>query len=171
VASTLIDASVLQSNGMIARWPAQRFAFAYRSSILKRENPDAARHPAILEASFGLQTGSRPALEARIAEYTAQRKRTQPPGATCGSVFKNPPGDYAGRLIEAAGLKGRQLGGAQISQVHANFIRNQGGATAADIRGLMAVARQEVMTRFGVKLEPEIELIGEWEGEKDLGKA
>jgi UDP-N-acetylmuramate dehydrogenase len=79
-----------------------------------------------------------------------------------GSMFKNPPGDYAGRLIEAAGLKGYRTGSAQISPMHANFFINLGGATAAEIRGLIELAHRTVTDRFGVRLELEIELVGEW---------
>lgn len=79
-----------------------------------------------------------------------------------GSMFKNPPGDYAGRLIEAAGLKGTRIGGAEISPVHANFIVNHGNATARDVAELLRLARREVAKRFGVRLELEIQLIGEW---------
>ncbi len=87
---------------------------------------------------------------------------TQPPQPSAGSVFKNPPGDYAGRLIEAAGLKGSQVGRAQISPRHANFIVNMGGARAADVVGLIGLARRTVRKQFGVELELEVELRGDW---------
>jgi UDP-N-acetylmuramate dehydrogenase len=77
-------------------------------------------------------------------------------------VFKNPPGDYAGRLIEAAGLKGKRVGNAEISLVHANFVVNHGDASAADVKALIGLARQTVQAQFGVRLEPEIELMGQW---------
>ena len=79
-----------------------------------------------------------------------------------GSMFKNPSGDYAGRLIEAAGLKGTAIGDAQISNLHANFFINRGGASAADVYALIELARSEVAVQFDVDLELEIELIGEW---------
>ncbi len=92
-----------------------------------------------------------------------QRKKTQPlTMPNCGSVFANPPGDHAGRMIEAAGLKGRTIGAAQISTVHANFIVNLGGARAADIKSLMDLARAEVKAKFGIELKSEIRLIGEF---------
>jgi UDP-N-acetylmuramate dehydrogenase len=100
------------------------------------------------------------ALQAEAAEFTAYRKRTQPPGASLGSMFKNPPGDYAGRLIEAAGLKGTQIGGVMISPVHANFFVNTGAGTAADYQALIALAQEAVLEKFGVQLALEIELIG-----------
>ena len=79
-----------------------------------------------------------------------------------GSIFKNPPGDYAGRLIEAAGLKGTRVGGAEISPVHANFIVNDEGASASDVYDLIRLAQNKVLEIFGVELELEIELVGEW---------
>jgi len=101
-------------------------------------------------------------VQARIDEFVAYRKRTQPPGASLGSMFKNPPGDYAGRLIEAAGLKGARVGEAQISPVHANFFINTGNASAGDIRDLIRLAQDTVLSKFGIPLELEIELVGEW---------
>ena len=93
--------------------------------------------------------------------FNERRKSSQPPGATMGSMFKNPPGDYAGRLIEAAGLKGYGVGQAQISTVHANFFQNLGGATATDMIALIQTAQQTVAEKFNVALELEIEVVGE----------
>jgi UDP-N-acetylmuramate dehydrogenase len=101
-------------------------------------------------------------LRMAVDEHKLYRKRTQPPQQSAGSVFKNPPGDYAGRLIEAVGLKGMTHGGAQISERHANFIVNVGGATAADVAALIKEARSRVHAQFGVELELEIELRGAW---------
>ena len=78
-------------------------------------------------------------------------------------MFRNPPGDYAGRLIDAAGLKGMRIGGAQISEMHGNFFLNAGEASAAEVRALVDLARSTVYDRFGVTLELEVELVGEWE--------
>lgn len=133
-------------------------AFEYRSSILKREQIRAV----ILSMAIRLTPGDPAEIAARMQEYNDYRKRTQPPGATIGSTFKNPPGDYAGRLIERAGLKGTRIGGAEISAVHANFFLNVGGASAADVMGLIDLARAEVLRQFGVELEREIELVGAW---------
>lgn len=133
-------------------------AFEYRSSILKRE----PRPLAILRVALELHEEDPAAVRARADEYNTYRKRTQPPGATIGSMFKNPPGDYAGRLIDAAGLKGMRVGGAQISEKHGNFFVNAGEATASDVKALIDRARAEVAARFSVALELEIELVGEW---------
>jgi UDP-N-acetylmuramate dehydrogenase len=140
------------------RWPASQLAYAYRESALKRR----AAPFVVLAGQLRLTPGHDPAaLKTRAEEFTAHRKRTQPPGASLGSMFKNPPGDYAGRLIEAAGLKGKQIGGVIISPVHANFFVNTGGGTASDYYQLIRLAQDTVRDRFGVALELEIELIGE----------
>jgi UDP-N-acetylmuramate dehydrogenase len=166
VATTLIRATVLQPDGTVVEWPVERFEYSYRSSVLKQKageiEAQARQRGVVLEAEFALRTSQTPVLEARVAEITMRRKTGQPTGATCGSVFKNPPGDYAGRLIEAAGLKGQRHGGAEISPLHANFIVNNGGAQAADVKALIDLARQTVQAQFGVTLELEIELIGDW---------
>lgn len=97
----------------------------------------------------------------RIRELLARRAETQPTGVfSCGSVFRNPPGDFAGRLIDACGLKGRRIGRAFVSDKHANFIINEGGATAADIEALILLVQQEVQERAGVRLEPEVRIVG-----------
>jgi UDP-N-acetylmuramate dehydrogenase len=101
-------------------------------------------------------------LKEVIEQHKQHRKQTQPPQKSAGSVFKNPPGDYAGRLIEQAGLKGMTHGKAQISPRHANFIVNLGGASAGDVVELIVAAREQVHSQFGVKLELEVELRGEW---------
>jgi UDP-N-acetylmuramate dehydrogenase len=164
VASALVDARVLQTDGQAATWTVERMEYGYRSSALKRANigrTQAEPRAVVLEARFRLQSGDRERLRKQMAEITEHRKATQPRGATCGSVFRNPPGDYAGRLIEAAGLKGASHGGAIISTVHANFFINQGSATAGDVKALIDLARQSVEAQTGVRLELEIELLGE----------
>jgi UDP-N-acetylmuramate dehydrogenase len=108
------------------------------------------------------------AVRARTDDVQARRKATQPYGIrSLGSVFKNPSGDAAGRLLEAAGLKGRRVGGAQVSPKHANFIVNADGATASDVLQLVQVAHDEVLQRFGVDLEREIVVIGETQPARD----
>ena len=164
VAHTLVSASILDSDGNVRDWSAQELQFGYRTSVLKSaiRHPTSDLSPAVLAAEFELKQSTREECEAHAAEYTEKRKRTQPPGATIGSMFKNPPGDYAGRLIEAAGLKGARAGNAEISNIHANFFVNLGEASAADIYSLINLAREKVQAMFGIELEPEIQLIGEW---------
>ena len=163
VASTLVSASVLERGETVVEWHVERFEYNYRSSILKRRAMPGLLPAVVLEAKFSLQQGDRGALETQVADMTARRKASQPPGATCGSVFKNPRGDFAGRLIEAAGLKGVRMGNAEISPVHANFVVNHGDASAADVHALITLARQRVQTQSGITLELEIQLIGDWE--------
>jgi UDP-N-acetylmuramate dehydrogenase len=102
-------------------------------------------------------------LRAVLAEYKRQRKLTEPPPHRTGSIFKDPPGNDAGRLIEQAGLKGRTQGQAQISTAHANYMVNLGEARATDVAALIMEAHQRVLERFGVGLELDVELRGEWE--------
>lgn len=116
----------------------------------------------ITGATFLLRREGQEAVRARVAHNLKYRRDTQPTQGSAGSVFKNPPGDHAGRLIEASGLKGYRQGGAQLSPVHANFIVNAGGATAADVVALIALARRTVRERFGIELELEVELRGDW---------
>jgi len=112
---------------------------------------------------FRLEPGDADALRARRLAVSRRRQAGQPLGfPNAGSVFKNPQGDYAGRLIEEVGLKGRRIGNAQISPTHANFIVNLGGATAAEVRALMDEAMDAVASVRGFRLEPEIKLVGEW---------
>jgi UDP-N-acetylmuramate dehydrogenase len=139
-------------------WPVQKLEYAYRSSILKRQ----PHQMVVLTALLHLERSTPEQVQAKIDEFVAYRKRTQPPGASMGSMFKNPTGDYAGRLIEAAGLKGARMGDAQISPVHANFFINQGNAIARDIRALIELAQETVMRKFAVALDLEIELVGDW---------
>lgn len=102
-------------------------------------------------------------LQQAVARVQEKRRRNQPAGfPNAGSIFKNPPGEYAGRLIEKAGLKGTTKGGAQVSAEHANFLINLGSATAADVRGLMVAVQEEVWSRCGVWLEPEVRFLGEF---------
>lgn len=162
IASALARARVLEADGATHDWPAERFAFGYRTSALKRQLPGNARKTVVLDAEFSLRASSRDALERRMAEIAVRRKGSQPSGPTCGSVFKNPPGDFAGRLIEAVGLKGYRRGEAEISTVHANFIVNHGSATASDVKTLLELARRRVESEFAVTLELEIQLLGEW---------
>ena len=114
-----------------------------------------------LAANLELEAGEPETCQAQIRALLERRNRTQPIGEpSCGSVFRNPPGDYAARLIEAAGLKGEREGGAQVSTRHANFIVNTGGASARDILALMARIQARVEGQSGVRLQPEVHCIG-----------
>jgi UDP-N-acetylmuramate dehydrogenase len=159
MAESLRMAKILHRERGVEDWPVEKLGYEYRSSILKREKMPVV----VLSAVLNVRQTSREEAWERITSFQDHRKETQPPGASMGSIFKNPPDDYAGRLIEAAGLKGHRIGRAMISPVHANFILNLGGATAADIWQLMFQVQQIVKEKFGVSLEPEIELVGEFE--------
>jgi UDP-N-acetylmuramate dehydrogenase len=147
-------------------YPVNWFEYEYRSSRLKRLGASQARENGdsfvVLQAELALRCKSPAEIKNQMAAYNTRRRATQPPGASIGSMFKNPPGDYAGRLIEAAGLKGTKKGGARISPVHANFFVNQGDAKAADFAALIDLARQTVKARFDIELELEIEKAGDW---------
>jgi UDP-N-acetylmuramate dehydrogenase len=113
-------------------------------------------------AELELETGDVDASQQRIKQLLERRAATQPTSQpSCGSVFRNPPGDFAARLIEAAGLKGRRLGGAQVSEKHANFIVNTGQATAQDIEMLIAEVQREVAQHSGIELKTEVHRIGD----------
>jgi UDP-N-acetylmuramate dehydrogenase len=139
-------------------WPVERFEYAYRSSALKRQTPGAV----ILSATLKLTQSTLEAVQAKMDEYNAKRRSSQPSGASLGSIFKNPEGDYAGRLIEAAGLKGKKAGKVEISRRHANFFITQNGALASDYADLIRLVQKQVSKKFGVNLELEIEMLGEW---------
>jgi UDP-N-acetylmuramate dehydrogenase len=155
--NSLLLAEILHPNG-IEQWPVEQMEYSYRSSRLKRERTPAV----ILTARLKLAHSDPASVQEKMEEFAAHRRRTQPPGASLGSMFQNPPGDYAGRLIEAAGLKGAKIGDAEISAIHANFFINNGGASAEDIGRLIQLARRTVADRFGIQLQLEVELLGDW---------
>ena len=145
---------LLPSDGALVRLDRAKLRFSYR----RLELPPAT---VVVEAEFLLTPSSREHIRKRVRALLKVRKEKQPwrlPSA--GSVFKNPPGDFAGRLIEAAGLKGVRIGDAQISPQHANFIVNRGQARANDILALIRLAQEKVSQKFGVRLELEIEVLG-----------
>jgi UDP-N-acetylmuramate dehydrogenase len=114
----------------------------------------------VVAAEFKLTRADSGDLAERIRNIAAERKSKTPVGSSCGSVFKNPPGNSAGRLIEAAGLKGTRAGLAEISQKHANYIVNLGGAAGDDILRLIDITRERVVQEFGIELELEVQIIG-----------
>jgi UDP-N-acetylmuramate dehydrogenase len=145
-------------DGQPEDWSAEQCGFAYRHSAFKGVEPGRL---IALGAQFRLTPAEPEALKARMDEALAKRKASQPlewPNA--GSVFKNPPGQAAGALIEQCGLKGLSRGGAQISEKHANFVVNKGGATAADVQWLMQAARDAVRQKFDVELVDEVLTLG-----------
>lgn len=149
-------ATTIDRAGRIRERRADEFQVAYRE----------VRGPAeewFLACTLRLERGDGAAEQAAIRALLDRRAETQPTGqASCGSTFRNPPGDHAARLIEASGLKGCRLGGAEVSHKHANFIINTGCASAADIENLISHVRAEVQRRQGVTLQTEVHMVGEW---------
>jgi len=120
----------------------------------------------LVRAELAVEPSERAKVQSEIDRLLAHRQATQPTDIpSCGSVFRNPEGDYAGRLIEAAGLKGTRIGDAEISSVHANFIVNHGKATASDVLQLIERARDRVAKEFGIELQTEVQLIGRAPGD------
>lgn len=157
VAGSLISAELLTENGKEI-FTVEQMGYGYRTSALKRGEIKAI----VLSAEFGLKNSTKEEATVKIQQFSAHRKATQPPGASMGSMFKNPSGDYAGRLIEVSGLKGTRIGNAEISPLHGNFFINHGATRAQDIRALIQLAQKTVKEKQGVELELEIEFVGEW---------
>jgi UDP-N-acetylmuramate dehydrogenase len=143
------------------KWSVEQFEYSYRSSIIKRQPGRVV----VLSAELKLALSTPESVQAKMEEYKMMRQNSQPSGASLGSIFKNPAGDHAGRLIEAAGLKGTAIGKVEISRKHANFFINQDNASASDYAALIKLAQEKVMEKFGIKLELEIELLGDWSGQ------
>lgn len=160
IAMNLANAVVLMPSGA-KLFDNADFHYDYRHSILKSMSH---RRFLVLLATFCLTKDDPNVIKARMDANIAKRKQTQPPGASLGSIFKNPPNDYAGRLIEATGLKGYRIGNAMVSPIHANFFINEGGdATASDYYALIRHVQQAVYEAHGIMLDMEIELVGEWD--------
>ena len=159
MASVLCEAVVLDAAKGPQILTESDLSYGYRTSSLKARED---RRFLVLLAMFSLETDEPMTIQRRMEEFVAYRKSTQPPGASLGSIFKNPAGDYAGRLIESAGLKGYRMGEVQVSPVHANFFINSGGATASDYYALICHVREAVYEKSGVELEMEVELVGDW---------
>ena len=158
MAGNLISVELFHRQHGRQTWPVSKLEYGYRTSLLKREHPPLL----LLSAELALKNGDRTFIQSKMEEFSSQRRASQPPGASMGSMFKNPPGDKAGRLMEAAGLKGKSIGNATISTQHANFFINNGQTRAEDMRALIELAQKAVLDQFGIKLELEVELIGEW---------
>jgi UDP-N-acetylmuramate dehydrogenase len=151
--------SILDQAGQIRELTPRELSLGYRTSRFREK---ASREEAILSANLSLAPESTEVLRRRMIAYDSLRRERQPTKPSAGSVFKNPPGLFAGQLIEEAGLKGRAIGEAQVSSKHANYIVNLGSAKAEDVQRLISLIREEIWMRFDVQLELEIELVGEW---------
>jgi UDP-N-acetylmuramate dehydrogenase len=162
IGRVVLDLEGVHRDGRIETIPRERLPFEYRRL-------DLPPGFVITAVRMHLHRGIEAEIRERVATARGKRKKAQPLGLpNAGSIFKNPKGTFAGRLLEEAGLKGRSVGGAQVSERHANFIVNQGGATAADVRALMREMADTVFERNGVRLEPEIKLVGEFDHPPDF---
>jgi UDP-N-acetylmuramate dehydrogenase len=146
---------VIDKDGKVKKVPKEECEFAYRSSRFQKSGET------VLKAKLQLKEVDREEIE-EAAKDILVRKMHQPSGATVGSTFKNPDYDHAGRLIEEAGLKGKKMGGAKISEKHANFIINEKNAKAADVKALIDLMKKAVKEKFDVDLQEEVRYIGEW---------
>lgn len=164
IAGVLESARVLDAGGRESIVPVADLGLAYRDSRFK-QRPAGEPVEIILEATFRLAPADPDVIKTRLDEIRRWRQAHQPLGLpSAGSVFRNPPGDSAGRLIEAAGLKGFRIGGAVVSEKHANFIVNDLKGTAADVRRLGDHVRAVVSGTAGIALVYEVEFVGDWEG-------
>jgi len=166
-AGVLESATVLLADGAERVLPADELGFGYRDSRFKEAEPLPAGGPAevVMAATFRLAPADTDAIKARLDEIRRWRQAHQPLGIpSAGSVFRNPAGDSAGRLIDALGLKGTRIGGAVVSEKHANFITNDQKGSAADIRRLAELVRRRVREAHGIELRFEIEFSGDWSG-------
>jgi UDP-N-acetylmuramate dehydrogenase len=164
IASVLESARILGADGAETVVPRSELGLAYRESRLKHAPPDGPAE-LVLEATFRLEPADTELIKARLDDIRRWRRDHQPLGIpSAGSVFRNPQGDSAGRLIDAAGLKGTRIGGAVVSEKHANFIVNDQKGTATDVRRLGDHVRDVVRDRTGIELRYEIEFLGDWEG-------
>lgn len=152
----VIDWADVFRGGEAVRMDNEDLGLAYRRSIL-HEHPDWL----VLRAGYTLSPGDPDELKARIKEFRAQRMNGSPNRPSCGSTFKRPEGDFPGRVIEAAGLKGTRIGQIEVSPIHANYLVNLGGGTATDALELMERVRETVREKMSIELEPEVRVIGE----------
>ncbi len=167
MADHLVEAEIVGADGATRTLAADELQYAYRTSILKR----GERGPVLVtSARLRVHAADPDAAMAQILANQAKRTASQPRQLSAGSIFANPPGDHAGRLIEAAGLKGARRGSIEISTHHANFIVNTGsrseGATAAGVLALIRLTQDTVLEQFGVWLKPEVQLVGRWRAEE-----
>ena len=154
LSEVLVSVTTLSADGTLARRPVDEFAWGYRTSSI-------ASDEVVVECELQGTAADPTRVRARMEEALARRRATQPLSEpSCGSVFKNPEGHSVGKIIDDAGLKGYQVGGARVSEVHANFIVNTGNATAQDVRTLMEIIQTKVFEKYGIELAPEVRLLG-----------
>jgi len=158
-ADNFLQAEILHRNKEKKLYSKEEMAFSYRSSILKRELTDCV----LLSAWFAVTEGEYEQSMQQVETYRERRMKNQPFGPSMGSVFRNPQDDKAGRMIETVDLKGKQIGGAEISAQHGNFILNSANGSAQDIWELIQLIETRVYKKFSIYLHPEIQLVGDWD--------
>ncbi|MCJ2145519.1 MULTISPECIES: UDP-N-acetylmuramate dehydrogenase [Bacillus] len=157
ISKVLVKALILFEDGTIDWLTNEEMTFSYRTSILQNERPGIC-----LEAVLQLEQKERDEIVAQMQKNKDYRKETQPVSNPCaGSIFRNPLPEHAGRLVEEAGLKGYQIGGAKVSEMHGNFIVNAGGATAKDVLDLIAFIQKTIKEKYDIDMHTEVEIIGE----------
>ncbi|SFX26913.1 UDP-N-acetylmuramate dehydrogenase [Thermoactinomyces sp. DSM 45891] len=157
VSEVLISAEVLLESGEWVTLSNEQLAFSYRTSVLQKD-----LRGIVTEATFQLEDGDAVAITDALTRFKDRRRQTQPLQLPCaGSVFRNPAGDFSGRLIEEAGLRGYRIGDAEVSTMHCNFIVNRGQATAQNVLDLIAHVQETIREKYHIELEPEVQVIGE----------
>jgi UDP-N-acetylmuramate dehydrogenase len=160
IREVLVEVEGFMPGAGVQHWRVSDLHLGYRTSAFREGDLKGAL---VVSATVQLARGDGEEARQLMAKLTRERSETQPiKTKNCGSVFKNPPGDSAGRLVQAAGLKGAREGAAVVSTLHGNFIVNEGGATAKDVHTLIERVMAEVKRRFGAQLEPEVEMVGRW---------
>lgn len=160
-----LAATIWEPGRGVSVYNREDMKYGYRDSALKRDQFVGQARRVVLSAELQLKPEAADVLSARADGFNAHRKERQPGGASTGSMFKNPENYYAGYLIDTAGLKGFRVGDAAISEKHANFFINEGEATAEDVRSLVAEAWNAVREQFGIEMDLEVELVGDWKFE------
>lgn len=156
ISNILVKARILFEDGTIEWLSNEEMEFSYRTSILQTKRPGI-----VIEAIFQLKEGDRDQAVEEMKKYKEYRRETQPWNSPCaGSIFRNPLPNYAGKLVEEAGLKGHRIGGAQISELHGNFIVNTGSAKAEDVLALIQHVKDTIYDKYKIKMETEVEIIG-----------
>ncbi|MGG0717810.1 UDP-N-acetylmuramate dehydrogenase [Robertmurraya massiliosenegalensis] len=156
ISKILEKALILFEDGQLEWISNEEMEFSYRTSVLQKKRPGI-----VIKAVFQLVEGDKEKILAEMKKNKEYRKVTQPWDSPCaGSIFRNPLPNYAGKLIEGAGLKGYSIGGAKISEMHGNFIVNNGGAKAEDVLSLIQYVKDQIFEKYQVKMETEVEIIG-----------
>ena len=156
ISKILTDAHILFEDGSLQWLTNDEMEFSYRTSVLQKKRPGI-----VVEARFQLTEGDKEQIVAVMQKNKDYRKVTQPYDSPCaGSIFRNPLPHFAGKLIEEAGLKGFQIGGAQISEMHGNFIVNAGNAKSFDVLQLIEYVKKTIMEKYNIQMETEVEIIG-----------